>query len=181
MHHFVRVHRPNVQQFCAKTRRFHRATLSRAVNRAVDAPCWLRPGIGQHGAVAQHETDADSVPYAPERLARKPDIGIEGFDALDMRAGRVTAVDPFPEARKPSWKLTVDFGPVIGEVRTSAQVTNYSADDLSGRMVVGAVNLGRKRIAGFTSEFLVLGTLDPDGTVRLLEVPDGVEPGAPVA
>lgn len=131
--------------------------------------------------MAQHEIDRDALPYAPERLERKPDIGAEGFFALDMRAGRVTAVDPFPEARKPSWKLTVDFGPVVGELRTSAQVTNYSADDLRGRTVVGAINLGRKRIAGFTSEFLVLGALDPDGTVRLLEMPDGVEPGAPIA
>lgn len=131
--------------------------------------------------MAPHEIDPDALPYAPERLGRKPDIGAEGFVALDMRAGRVTAVDPFPEAHKPSWKLTVDFGPVVGELRTSAQVANYSADELLGRMVVGAINLGRKRIAGFTSEFLVLGALDPDGTVRLLEVPDGVGPGAPIA
>lgn len=116
-----------------------------------------------------------------EGLAKKDDIGAEGFFALDMRAGRVVDVEPFPEARKPAWKLTVDFGPVVGSLRTSAQITNYPAEELLGRMVVGAVNLGRKRIAGFVSEFLVLGTLDPDGTVRLLQVEDGVEPGAPVA
>lgn len=132
-------------------------------------------------AVAQHEIDPDRLPYAPARLERKPEVGADAFFALDMRAGRITTVDPFPEARKASWKLTVDFGPVIGRLRTSAQVTNYTADELVGRTVVGAVNLGRKRIAGFTSEFLVLGALDPDGTVRLLELPDGVEPGAPVA
>jgi tRNA-binding protein len=131
--------------------------------------------------VAEHEIDPDGLPYAPERLERKPNIGAESFFALDMRAGRVTAVDPFPEARKASWKLTVDFGPVIGELRTGAQITNYTVDELLGRTVVGAVNLGRKRIAGFTSEFLVLGALDPDGTVRLLELPEGVEPGAPIA
>jgi tRNA-binding protein len=121
------------------------------------------------------------LPYAPESLDRKPDVGADGFFALDMRAGRVIGVEPFPEARKPSWKLTVDFGPVIGSLRTSAQITNYTADELRGRLVVGALNLGAKRIAGFVSEFLVLGALDPDGTVRLLELPDGVGVGAPIA
>jgi tRNA-binding protein len=118
---------------------------------------------------------------SPETLDAKPEVGAAGFIAVDMRTGRVTDVEPFPEARKPSWKLTVDFGPVIGTLRTSAQITNYTADELRGRVVVGALNLGRKRIAGFTSEFLILGALDPDGTVRLLELPDGVEPGAPIA
>jgi tRNA-binding protein len=131
--------------------------------------------------VAQHEIDPDRLPYAPETLDRKPDIGAAGFFALDMRVGRVTEVEPFPEARKPAWKLTVDFGPVVGTLRTSAQITNYSADQLRGRLVVGALNLGRKRIAGFTSEFLVLGALDPDGTVRLLELPADVGVGAPIA
>jgi tRNA-binding protein len=132
-------------------------------------------------AMAQHQIDPSALPYAPEKLDRKPDVGADGFFALDLRTGRVVDVEPFPEARKPAWKLTVDFGPVVGTLRTSAQVTNYPADELRGRVVVGAVNLGRKRIAGFTSEFLVLGALDPDGTVRLLELPDGVGPGAPVA
>jgi tRNA-binding protein len=128
-----------------------------------------------------HVIDPDGLPYAPGQLPRKDDIGAEGFFALDLRAGRVTAVEPFPEARKPAWKLTVDFGPVIGELRTSAQITNYDADALQGRLVVGALNLGTKRIAGFTSEFLVLGALDPDGTVRLLQLEPDVQPGAPVA
>jgi tRNA-binding protein len=131
--------------------------------------------------VAQHEIDRDRLPYAPDRLDRKPDVGADGFFAVDMRTGRVTGVEPFPEARKPAWKLTVDFGPVVGTLRTSAQITNYTADELLGRLVVGTINLGRKRIAGFTSEFLVLGALDPDGTVRLLELPNGVDVGAPIA
>jgi tRNA-binding protein len=131
--------------------------------------------------VAQHEIDPDRLPYAPDRLDRKPDVGADAFFAVDMRAGRVSGVEPFPEARKPAWKLTVDFGPVVGTLQTSAQITNYPADELLGRLVVGAINLGRKRIAGFTSEFLVLGALDPDGTVRLLELPDGVDVGAPIA
>lgn len=127
------------------------------------------------------DPDRQGLPYAPERLAAKAEIGPEGFFALDLRAGRVTGVEPFPEARTPAWKVTVDFGPVLGELRTSAQVTNYAREELLGRLVVGAVNLGSKRIAGFVSQFLLLGALEPDGTVRLLEVPAGVEPGAPVA
>ena len=119
--------------------------------------------------------------YAPERLSRKDDVTADGFFALDLRAGRVLEVEPFPEARKPAWKLTVDFGPVVGQLRTSAQITNYDAAELEGRLVVGAINLGSKRIAGFTSEFLVLGSFDPDGTVRLLQLEAEVQPGAPVA
>jgi tRNA-binding protein len=120
-------------------------------------------------------------PYDPAVVQPKADVGAETFHSLDLRAGRVTAVEEFPEARTPAWKLTVDFGPVLGELRTSAQITNYGADELLGRLVVGAVNLGRKRIAGFVSEFLVLGALDPDGTVRLLQVPPEVQPGAVIA
>lgn len=142
-------------------------------------PAPVRPDY-LHG-MAQHEIDPDQRPYAPEKLDLKPDVGAEGFFAVDMRAGRVIAVEDFPEARKPAWKLTVDFGPVVGHLRTSAQITNYSEDELMGRMVVGAINLGRKKIAGFTSEFLILGALDPDGTVRLLQLESEVQPGAPIA
>jgi tRNA-binding protein len=151
------------------------------LRRVAEIECPRRRGGGETRAVAPHRIDPVSRPYAPESLVRKPDIGADGFFALDLRAGRVTGVEPFPEARKPSWKLTVDFGPVVGSLRTSAQITNYAADELRGRLVVGALNLGVKRIAGFTSEFLVLGALDPDGTVRLLELPDGVGVGAPIA
>lgn len=110
---------------------------------------------------------------------RKPDIGAAFFD-VDMRVGRVVSVEDFPEARQPARKLTVDFGPEVGQLRTSAQITNYSVGELIGRLVVGAINLGAKRIAGFRSEFLVLGGLEQDGTVHLLSV-EGVDPGAPVA
>ena len=113
--------------------------------------------------------------------APKPDVGADGFFALDLRAGRVLEVEPFPEARKPAWKLTVDFGPDVGTLRTSAQITNYTSEELIGRLVAGAVNLGPKRIAGFTSQFLVLGAIDPDGTVRLLQLEPDVQPGAPIA
>lgn len=131
--------------------------------------------------MAQHEIDPDKLVYAPEKLPRKDEIGIDGFFAVDLRTGVVVEVEPFPEARKPSYKLKVDFGPVVGVLQTSAQITNYTPDELAGRMVVGAINLGTKRIAGFKSEFLILGALDPDGTVRLLELPEGVQSGAPIA
>ncbi|MCJ7438377.1 MAG: tRNA-binding protein [Acidimicrobiia bacterium] len=111
----------------------------------------------------------------------KPDVAPDAFLALDLRVGRVVEVEQFPEARPPAWKLTVDFGPVLGALRTSARVTNYARDELLDRLVVGAVNLGPKRIAGFTSQFLVLGSLDSDGTVRLLAPDAAAAPGAPVA
>jgi tRNA-binding protein len=113
-------------------------------------------------------------------MERKPDVGADEFFALDLRVGRIVAVEPFPEARKPAWKIRADFGPDVGQLQTSAQVTNYPEHELVGRIVVGAINLGAKRIAGFRSEFLVLGGLEPDGTVHLLSV-EGVEPGAVVA
>ncbi|GGI07245.1 tRNA-binding protein [Egicoccus halophilus] len=128
----------------------------------------------------RHHLDAASRPFDPARLPPKDEVGAAGFFALDLRVGRVTDVEAFPEARDPAWKLTVDFGPHLGTLRTSAKVTNYPAEDLLGRQVVGAVNLGRKRIAGFVSEFLVLGGLEPDGTVRLLEVDGDLAPGSVV-
>jgi tRNA-binding protein len=120
-------------------------------------------------------------PYAPEGLPLKEDVGADGFFAVDMRVGRIVEVEDFPQARKPSLILAVDFGPVAGMMKTSAQVTNYSRKELIGRLVVGAINLGPRRIAGFKSEFLVLGAMEPDGTVRLLRVEPDVEPGAPIA
>ncbi len=131
--------------------------------------------------MGRHDSDAQDQPYAVDKLPRKDEVGADAVFALDLRVGRVTAVEDFPQARKPSWKLSVDFGPRVGTLHTSAQVTNYRRDELLGRLVVGAINLGAKRIAGFASQFLVLGALQPDGTVRLLAVPDDVDPGAPVA
>jgi tRNA-binding protein len=124
---------------------------------------------------------SNELPYAPESLPLKDDVGADGFFAVDMRVGRIVEVEEFPQARKPAYKLAVDFGPVVGILRTSAQVTNYTMDELRDRLVVGAINLGKKKIAGFASDFLILGSMDPDGTVRLLRLEDGVEPGAPIA
>jgi tRNA-binding protein len=85
-----------------------------------------------------------------------------------MRVGRITAVDPFPEARKPAWKLTIDFGPELGFKRSSAQITHYSGRELVGRQVVAVVNFPPRRIGPFRSEVLVLGALDGDHGVVLL-------------
>ncbi len=108
-------------------------------------------------------------------------MSLEAFQAVDMRVGRVVDVEDFPEAHKPAWKLAVDFGPELGVLRTSAQVRNYPAEALRGRLVVGAVNLGTRRIAGFVSEFLVLGAVDAGGTVHLLHPDEGAQPGDRVA
>ena len=111
----------------------------------------------------------------------RPAITPEEFGAVDLRVGIVREVRPFPEARKPAWQLRVDFGVEIGELWTSAQVTTYAEDELVGRRVVGAVNLGTRRIAGFESRFLLLGAVQADGTVVLLDVADGAAPGSRIA
>ena len=99
------------------------------------------------------------------------------FLEIDMRVGRVTAVDDFPEARKPAWKLTIDFGTEIGVRRSSAQVRNYTREELEGRLVVAVVNFPPRQIGPFISEVLVLGAPDDEGNVILLhpdhEVPLG--------
>ncbi|TWU17357.1 tRNA-binding protein [Novipirellula galeiformis] len=98
-----------------------------------------------------------------------------------MRAGTIVAVDDFPEARKPAYKVTVDFGPEIGVKRTSAQITAlYRKDDLVGRQVIGVVNFPAKQIGPFMSEFLIMGFYREDGAV-VLAVPDpSVGPDQPV-
>jgi tRNA-binding protein len=96
----------------------------------------------------------------------------EDFFAIDLRVGTVLHAEPFPEARKPSIKLVIDFGPEIGQKRSSAQLTmHYTPEQLVGRQVVGVVNIGTRRIAGFTSETLVLGGM-PTATEVVLLAPD---------
>ena len=95
-------------------------------------------------------------------------ISLEDFQRVDMRVGRVLSVDAFPEARRPAWKLRIDFGPEIGEKRSSAQIKNYSRDDLEGSLVVAVVNFPPRQIGPFMSEVLTLGVPDEDGNVILL-------------
>jgi tRNA-binding protein len=107
-----------------------------------------------------------------------PEIDFDQFLAVDMRVGRVTAVDDFPEARKPAWKLTIDFGPEIGVKRSSAQVTNYSREDLEGRLVVAVVNFPPRQIGPFMSEVLTVGAADEEGRIILLRPDADVPVGA---
>lgn len=105
-------------------------------------------------------------------------ITFDDFMKVDVRAGRIIAVEDYPEARKPAFKLTVDLGPEIGIKRSSAQVTqNYSKEELTGRMVMAVVNFPPKQIGKFMSEILVLGVPDANGNVMLIapdrEVPLG--------
>lgn len=98
-----------------------------------------------------------------------------------MRVGRVLAVEEFPEARIPAWKLRIDFGPELGEKRSSAQITHYAREELEGTLVTAVVNFPPKRIAGFPSEVLVLGALDDEQGVVLLRPDRDCRPGDRIA
>ncbi len=107
-----------------------------------------------------------------------PAIGFDDFLAVDVRVGTIVAVEPFPEARKPALKLVIDFGPVIGRKRSSAQITeHYAPDTLVGRQVAAVVNFPPRQIGKFLSEVLTLGFADEAGAVVLFRpdrpVPDG--------
>jgi tRNA-binding protein len=103
---------------------------------------------------------------------------IEDFERIEMRVGRVLAVEEFPEARQPAWKLTIDFGPEVGEKRSSAQITNYTREELEGTLVVGVVNFPPRRIGPVVSEVLVVGASDEEGRVILLRPDADVPLGA---
>jgi tRNA-binding protein len=105
-------------------------------------------------------------------------ISFDDFLKVDMRVGRVVAVEDFPEARKPAWKLTIDFGPEVGTKRSSAQITNYAMQDLEGRLVVAVVNFPPRQIGPFMSEVLCLGASDDEGRIILLAPDTPVPLGA---
>ena len=108
-------------------------------------------------------------------------IGWDDFAKVDIRVGRIVAAEAFPEARKPSYRLRVDFGP-LGVKASSAQITRrYRPEDLVGRLVVAVVNFPPKRVAGFVSEVLVLGAMVAGDDVVLLAPDREVSPGLPVA
>jgi tRNA-binding protein len=104
---------------------------------------------------------------------------LEAFAAVDIRTGTIVAAEPFPAARKPAYKLTIDFGDEIGLKQSSAQVTvHYTPDDLIGKQILAVVNFPPKRVAGFPSEVLVLGVPDANGDVVLVEPQQPVANGA---
>ncbi len=107
-------------------------------------------------------------------------ISWEEFEAVELRAGTILEVEEFPEARKPAWKITVDFGGDIGVKKTSAQITDlYGPEDLVGRQIVGVVNFPPRQIGPVRSEFLLTGFYRDDGAVVMAvperPVPDGAK------
>ena len=108
-------------------------------------------------------------------------IDLAHFQAVDMRVGRITAVEEFPEARTPAWKLTIDFGPDVGVKRSSAQITHYTREQLLESLVVAVVNFPPRQIGPVRSEVLVLGALDPELGVVLLRPDGGAAVGSRIA
>ncbi|MBN8527724.1 MAG: tRNA-binding protein [Caulobacterales bacterium] len=103
--------------------------------------------------------------------APAPQITFDDFLTVDVRLGRVVKAEPFPQARKPAFKLTIDFGPEVGVKSSSAQITrHYTIDQLEGRMVAAVVNFPPRQIGPFMSEVLTLGFPDADGEVVLVGV-----------
>jgi tRNA-binding protein len=123
------------------------------------------------------------APGAPEPPPFLPpgSADLDDWRRLDLRVGRIVAADPFPQARKPAYRLVVDLGPG-GRRRSSAQLPGTYPDPerLVGRLVICVVNFAPRRIAGFASEVLVLGALPADGRIPLLSVDDGAMPGDPI-
>jgi tRNA-binding protein len=102
-------------------------------------------------------------------LGEATTVDLSDFERVDMRVGRVLTAEPFPEARKPAYKLRIDFGP-LGIRRSSAQLTvHYRPDELRGRLVIAVINFPPRQIGPVRSEVLILGVPDPDGAVVLLE------------
>ena len=106
-------------------------------------------------------------------------IDYNDFEKVDIRVGEILSVDDFPQARKPAYKLTIDFGPEIGIKKSSAQIVSlYKKEDLVGKQVVGVVNFPPKQIGPFISEVLTLGVTDADGNVVLLSPTHSAKKGS---
>ena len=107
-------------------------------------------------------------------------ISFEDFLKVDVRVGKIAEVSEFPEAKNPSYKLKIDFGNEIGTKKSSAQITNYSKDELLGKLVLAVVNFPPKQIANFNSEVLTLGLPDGSGKIVLIQPEREVETGGRV-
>ena len=113
--------------------------------------------------------------HAPD-APRGEEIGFDDFLRVDIRVGTILTADPFPEARKPAYRLTIDFGPAIGVRKSSAQITErYALEDLPGRQVAAVVNFPPRQIGKLMSEVLTLGFADENGAVILFS-PDRTVP-----
>lgn len=105
-------------------------------------------------------------------------ITCDEFERVDLRSGTIVKVEEFPRAKKPAFKVWADFGPEIGILQTSAQVTvHYTPEFLMGKQIMGCVNLGEKNIAGFSSQFLLVGFADDSGAICLASVSPSVPNG----
>jgi len=104
------------------------------------------------------------------------EVTFDHFMAVDIRVGRIVEVEEFPEARKPAWKLRIDFGPDLGVKRSSAQIRQYPRDALEDRLVIAVVNFPPRQVGPVLSEVLVLGTYSEEG-VLLLSPEPGAVPG----
>jgi tRNA-binding protein len=114
-------------------------------------------------------SDAPHQPHHHQHPHASPETTIEDFQKVDIRVGRVLSAEPLQGARKPAYKLRIDFGPILGIKQSSAQLTlRYRPEELVGRLVLGVINFPPRRIAGFRSEVLTLGADDADGAVILL-------------
>ncbi len=154
--------------------------MERAARVASTVPAAVRwtngPKVPSFRASSRYRT----APHTPRRLRyRHRMIEFDDFTRVDMRVGRVLSAEPFPEARKPSYRLRLDFGPELGERVSSAQLTVTYPDPaaLVGRQVVALLNVPPRRIAGFASEVLVLGAMGEGGEVHLLQPEPGCAEG----
>ena len=126
-------------------------------------------------AVFKNRGKWDALYLTEQKMAM---ITYDEFERVDLRSGTIIKVEEFPRAKKPAYKIWADFGAEIGVLQTSAQVTaHYAPQSLVGRLVVGCVNLGEKNIAGFVSQFLLVGFPDENGNICLVtadpKVPNG--------
>lgn len=116
----------------------------------------------------------------PRETSPRPQVRLPDFEKLDLRVGVVTDAQEFPEARRPAYKLTIDFGP-LGLKRSSAQITrHYRPADLIGRLVIAVVNFPPRQVGPFVSDVLVLGAYDEAGEVVLLRPDHAVTPGSTI-